>query len=141
MSATARLAQETDISALQRLDRWPKEHIWRQKIAAGEVIVLGHETRVVGLIRYAVLWTTVPFMELIEIEAAHRGKGFSRMLLEFLKNHLRGQGYVALLSSSQTETDEPEPQAWHLHMGFRSNGIIENVADDGVGELVYRLML
>jgi len=46
---------------------------------------------------------------------------------------------VALLSSSQT--DEPEPQRWHLHMGFTSNGLIENIADDGVGELVYRLML
>jgi hypothetical protein len=46
---------------------------------------------------------------------------------------------VALLSSSQT--DEPEPQRWHLHMGFSSGGIIENVAADGVGEIVYRLML
>lgn len=136
---TVRLAQEADIPTLGRLDRWPKAHIWRQKIAAGEVIVLGHETRVVGLIRYAVLWTTVPFMGLIEIEAAHRGEGYSRVMLEFLKNHLREQGYVALLSSSQT--DEPEPQRWHLHMGFSSNGLIENVVDEGVGELVYRLLL
>jgi len=49
------------------------------------------------------------------------------------------QGYVALLSSSQT--DEPGPQRWHLYMGFTSNGIIENVADDGVGEMVYRVSL
>ena len=139
MSATVRLAQETDISALRRLDHWPREHIWRQKIAAGEVIVLEHESRIVGLIRYAVLWTTVPFMGLIEIEKEHQGKGYSRTMLSFLQNHLREQGYVALLSSSQT--DEPEPPRWHLHMGFTSNGIIENVADEGVGELVYRLTL
>ncbi len=139
MSATVRLAQETDISALQRLDRWPKEHIWQQKIAAGEVIVLERESRIIGLVHYAVLWTTVPFMGLIEIEKEHRGEGYSRVMLSFLKNHLREQGYVALLSSSQT--DEPEPQRWHLHMGFLSGGIIEDVADDGVGELVYRLML
>ena len=135
MSATVRLAQEADIQALQRLDRWPKEHVWRQKIANGEVVVLEHETQVIGLIHYAVLWTTVPFMGLIEIEAAHRGKGYSRLMLAFLKEHLRGQGYLALLSSSQT--DEPEPQRWHLHMGFRSDGIIENIMDEGVGELVY----
>lgn len=139
MSATVRLAREADIPALERLDRWPRKHIWRQKIAAGEVIVLESDERVVGLIRYAVLWTTVPFMGLIEIEAAHRGKGYSRLMLSFLIEHLRAQGRVALLSSSQT--DEPAAQRWHLHMGFHSNGLIENVADDGVGELVYRLML
>ncbi len=139
MEATVRLAQLNDVEALQKLDPWPKEPVWQQKIAAGEVIVLELEGKVIGLIRYTVLWTTVPFMGLIEIEAAHRGKGYSRILLSFLKDHLRTQGFVALLSSSQT--DEPEPQRWHLHMGFTSNGLIENIADDGVGELVYRLML
>lgn len=139
MSAAVRLAQETDIPALQQLDPWPKEHIWRQKIAGGEVMVLELDGSVVGLMRYDLLWTTVPFLGLIEIEAAHRGKGYSRMMLEFLKAHLREQGYVAPLSSSQT--DEPEPQRWHLHMSFSSNGIIENIMDEGVGELVYRLML
>ncbi len=113
--------------------------MWRQKIAGGEVIVLEAYGNVVGLVRYAVLWTTVPFTGLIEIAAAHRGRGYSRLLLSYLKDHLRAQGYVALLGSSQT--DEPEPQRWHLHMGFTANGLIENIADEGVGELVYRLRL
>jgi GNAT superfamily N-acetyltransferase len=78
-------------------------------------------------------------MGLIVIEEAHRSKGYSKLLLEFLKQHLRDQGYIALLSSSQT--DEPTPQNWHRHMGFKSNGIIENIMDEDVGEIVYRLML
>jgi N-acetylglutamate synthase-like GNAT family acetyltransferase len=139
MSAFVRLAKISDIPKLQRLDRWPKEPIWQQKIAAEEVIALEHDEQIMGLIRYEVLWTTVPFMGLIEIEEAQRGKGYSKLLLEYLKQHLREQGYVALLSSSQT--DEPAPQNWHRHMGFKSNGIIENIADDGIGELVYRLIL
>ncbi len=139
MKPSARLAKPSDIRKLQTIDRWPKEHIWRQKIAAGEVIVLELNEQIIGLIRYEVLWTTVPFMGLIVIEEAHRGKGYSKVLLEFLKQHLRNQGYVALLSSSQT--DEPVPQNWHRHMGFKSNGIIENIADDDVGEIIYRLIL
>ena len=139
MDAAVRLAERGDVEALQRLDRWPKEQIWQQKVSNGEVIVLELDGNVVGLIRYSVLWTTVPFLGLIEIGVAHRGKGYSRLLLQFLTDHLRAQGYVALLSSSQT--DEPEPQRWHLHMGFTANGLIENIADEGVGELVYRLML
>jgi N-acetylglutamate synthase-like GNAT family acetyltransferase len=134
-----RLAKPSDIPKLQRLDRWPKEHIWQHKIAGGEVIVLELNAEIIGLIRYEVLWTTVPFMSLIAIEEIHRNKGYSKLLLEFLKEQLRSQGYLALLSSSQT--DEPTPQAWHRHMGFKSNGIIENIADDAVGEIVYRMML
>ena len=136
---TIRLAALSDIAALQALDPWPKAKTWQQKITNAEVIVLEVDAQVVGLARYAVLWTTVPFLGLIEIDAAHRKKGYSRPMLEFLKQHLREQGFVALLSSSQT--DESEPQAWHRHMGFKSNGIIENIADDDIGEIVYRLML
>ncbi len=124
---------------MQKLDPWPKTHVWRQKITDGEVIVLTFDGSVVGVAHYAVLWATVPFLGLIEIDEAHRGKGYSRLMLAFLKNYLLEQGYAALLSSSQT--DEPEPQRWHLHMGFTSNGIIENIADDGVGEVVYRVLL
>lgn len=137
--ATVRFAHPNDLGALQRLDRWPKAPMWLQKIAAKEVIVLEHAGSVTGLARYTALWTTVPFLELIVISAAYRGRGDSRQLLTFLKTHLVSEGYVALLSSSQT--DEPKAQAWHLHMGFSSNGIIENIADEGVGELVYRLEL
>ncbi len=135
----ARLAQPADIPALHALDAWPNEATWRKVIANEEVVVLEQAGRLIGLARYSVLWTTVPFLGLIFLDEAHRGRGYSRLLLGFLLAELRAKGYVALLSSSQT--DEPEPQAWHLHMGFAPNGVIENIADEGVGELVYRLML
>lgn len=137
--AVARLATEADIPALRALDGWPSEATWRRVIANDEALVLEVDGAVVGLARYSVLWTTVPFLGLIYLVPEHRGRGLSRRLLGALTDHLRRQGYVALLSSSQT--DEPEPQAWHRHMGFRANGIIENIAEEGVGELVYRLML
>ncbi|MGL4611329.1 MAG: GNAT family N-acetyltransferase [Trueperaceae bacterium] len=113
--------------------------MWQHKIAGGEVIVLEQASNIIGLIRYEVLWTTVPFIGLIFIQEEHRGEGYSKVMLEFLKNHLREQGYIALLSSSQT--DEAAAQNWHRHIGFKSNDIIENIADDDVGEIVYRLIL
>jgi N-acetylglutamate synthase-like GNAT family acetyltransferase len=139
MNPVTRLANDADVPKLQQLDPWPKERIWKQKIMCNEVVVLELNSEVIGLIRYDLLWTTVPFIGLIEIEEVHRGKGYSRVLLELLKQHLREQGYVALLSSSQT--DESTPQNWHRHTGFKSNGIIENIMDEDVGEIVYRLML
>ena len=139
MHPNVRLAELSDINELQSIDPWPKEQIWNQKISNKEVVVVVIDQQIVGLIRYALLWTTVPFMGLIEIKEDYRKKGYSALLLEFLKEHLRRQGFIALLSSSQT--NESTPQAWHSHMGFKSNGIIENIADDDIGEIVYRLML
>ena len=92
-----RLARMGDIPALQKLDPWPKEPIWRQKIAAGEVIVLEIDGDVAGLARYAVLWTTVPFLGLIEIAAEFRKQGHSRAMLTFLTAHLTQQGRRAAL--------------------------------------------
>ncbi|MEM6431645.1 MAG: GNAT family N-acetyltransferase [Deinococcota bacterium] len=137
--STVRLATHDDIPALKILDPWPSDDIWQQKVTNTEVIVLDVGGDVVGVMRYALLWTTVPFLGLVFIQPEYRGHGYSSQLLTYLKQHLRERGFVALLSSSQT--DEPEAQAWHVHMGFGSNGIIENIADDNVGELVYRLML
>lgn len=134
-----RFANEADIPQLKRLDSWTKDSMWRRKIFGQEVIVLEIENKFVGLIRYDVLWSTVPFLSLIYIAESQRGKGYSHQLLEFLKQALRDVGYIALLSSSQT--DEPEAQNWHRHMGFKSNGIIENIADDDVGEIVFRMLL
>lgn len=137
--ASVRFARTDDIPALHALDEWPKESAWRRLIANNEVIVLEVGGDVAGLAHFVVLWTTVPFMSMIVLDEAHRGRGYSRVLVDFLCEQLRAQGYVALLSSSQT--DEPEPQAWHRHLGFASNGIIENIADDGIGEVVFRLEL
>ncbi len=134
-----RYAEQTDIERLMRLDRWPKREDWVHKITAREVVVAHAGDDIVGHLRFTVLWTTVPFVGLIWVEPPWRGRGISRRLLAFLTSELRGRGYVALLSSSQT--DEPEPQRWHRHMGFHTNGVIENIAEEGVGEVVFRMML
>lgn len=139
VSPSTRPAGEGDLPILAALDSWPSRETWLRKIDNGEVVVVLDGAEVVGLARFSVLWTTVPFLGLIVVRENRRGHGLSRVLLEGLCDHLRARGFVALLSSSQT--DEPGPQAWHLHVGFQSNGIIENIADEGVGELVYRLLL
>lgn len=141
MTATAeiRIATPADVPALRELDPWPKDHAWRRLISNEEVLVVDEGGRVVGLAHYTMLWADVPFLNMIVLAEDVRGRGLSHLLLKALTTRLRDQGYPALLSSSQT--DEPMPQAWHRHMGFTSNGIIENIADEGIGEVVFRLML
>lgn len=49
MNPTVRLATPSDISRPQAIDPWPRETVWRQKIANTEVMVLEVDDRVVGL--------------------------------------------------------------------------------------------
>lgn len=139
MKILIRLALNSDIEKLQKLDKWPSFNKWQQMIYCEEAIVLEIDGELVGLLRYSILWTTVPFIGLIYIKPEFQKQGYSRQMLDFLKDYLKKQGYVALLSSSQT--NEPVPQAWHVRMGFSTNGIIENIDDDNVGEIVYRMLL
>ena len=134
-----RFAQIDDLPQLKELDKWPQPEIWQQKINNNEVFVLEFENEIIGLLHYTVIWTTVPFINLIHIKSEYQKRGYSKVFLDFVKQELKKKGYVALLSSSQT--NEPEPQAWHIHMGFKSNGIIENIDDEGIGEIVFRIML
>lgn len=137
---TVRPAVTQDIPALGALDPWPSAASWESRIRDGAVLVLTRDgSRALGLVRWSALWTTVPFLELIVIAPEARGQGGSHRLLGALFEDLRRRGFAALLSSSQT--DEPGAARWHRHMGFVSNGVIENIADDGIGELVWRRML
>jgi len=127
----------TDLDDLEALDAGPARTACKSRIRDQCVSVFVCDETIVGLCRWTFLWTTVPFLELIVIAPGFRGRDGSRKLLHHLCDHLKSIGHVALLSSSQT--DEPEAQEWHRHMGFMSNGVIENIADDNIGELVFRI--
>jgi GNAT superfamily N-acetyltransferase len=82
------------------------------------------------------LWDCVPFIDLIIIDAAYRKLGLSHILLGFVEEHFRKQGYTILYSSSQL--DEPAAQTWHRHMGFEECGMINGLNPGGIGEVFFR---
>ncbi len=134
-----RHAEQRDIDWLAAVDRWPRREDWELKVAGRLAYVVDRDGALLAHARLDVLWSTVPFLAMIEVQPALRGGGLSRLLLDFIEADLAARGYLALLSSAQT--DEPASQKWHAAMGFTSNGIIEHIADDNVGELVYRKVL
>lgn len=136
----ARYGEARDIPQLKRWNHWAKDRDWRRLVEFEQIVVVEEASgEVAGYAFYSLLYCTVPFLGMIYFREQSRGQGGSRVLLEFLENDLRQKGYAALLSSSQT--NEPEPQAWHVHMGFRTNGIIENIDDENIGEVVFRKLL
>ena len=110
-----------------------------RRIERHEVVVAECDGRRVGYVRLEYLWSLIPYIGMIRVSEDHRRRGVGRAMLGFIEAFLRERGHEALYSSSQA--DEPEPQAWHRHMGFQECGIITGMNEGGVGEVFFRKRL
>lgn len=125
---TVRLAQAADLDAVNR-DHYISDEVLLKKIAEDEVFLVAVAGETVGYLRLEYLWSIVPYIALIRVEATHRGQGYGRKLLEFVENFLRDRGIDVLYSSSTG--DEAAPQSWHRHMGFVECGFIAGMNEGG----------
>ncbi len=99
-----------------------------------DVVIAEWNGKRVGYARLEYLWSIVPYISLIRVLPEYRRQGVGKALLRFIETFLRYAGHDALYSSSQA--DEPEPQAWHRHVGFEECGLIAGI-NDGIGEVFF----
>lgn len=131
-----RFAQISDLVFVSQ-DHFISPQIITRKIQNQEVILAELNQQPVGYLRLEYLWSIVPYISLISIESAFQRRGVGRALLDFTIDFLAKGGHQWLYSSSQA--DEPEPQAWHRHMGFQDCGLIAGINKGGVSELFFRI--
>ena len=103
-----------------------------------DVVIAEWNGKRVGYVRLEYLWSIVPYIALIRVLPEYRRQGVGKALLRFIETFLRDAGHDAFYSSSQA--DEPEPQAWHRHVGFEECGFIASI-NDGIGEVFFRKSL
>ncbi len=105
------------------------------RIADNRIALAEIDGRPVGAMQLEYLWGTRPYVALVRVERGVQRQGVGRALLQFVASALHAAGHERLYSSSQS--DEPEPQAWHRHMGFAECGFIAGVNSGGVGEVFF----
>jgi predicted GNAT superfamily acetyltransferase len=130
-----RIAEPGDLDFLKQKSGLPRERLL-QKIQRDEILILSVGDELVGYLWFAFLWSEIPLIDLIYIKEDFQKRGLSRVLLGYLESFLQMRGYGVLYSSSQL--DEPEPQAWHRHVGFEECGMIAGLNDGGIGEVFFR---
>lgn len=139
MNTTARWATPADLDFLLAAGsvHLPATMLTR-KIDWQEIALVEQNGVPTGYLHLDYLWSIVPFIALILVLEPYRRRGAGRTLLAFIEDHARAHNHTWLYSSSQL--DEPEPQAWHRHMGFEECGILAG-HNDGIGEVFFRKRL
>ena len=102
MNVSVRRAAVSDIDALLRYD----SHIGREALMrrSGDdfiFAVLSCE-RVIGILRYGLLWQTHPFLELLFLDSAYRGHGLGKICMRFWEDLMRK---ICLLYTSPSPRD------------------------------------
>ncbi len=138
-SPTVRFATREDSAWCATQDHHIRPDVILRKIDLGEIIIAEAGDRRVGYLRLEYLWSLLPYIALIWVVEPYRTQGIGRAMLAFLETFLRQHGHHALMSSSQV--NEPEPQAWHRHMGFVECGILSGINEGGIGEVFFRKAL
>ena len=132
-----RFADQTDLDGCIALDHpTTPAGVIRRKVEQREIIVAEKAGQLVGYLRLKYLWSVVPYIALIWVVEDQRQQGIGFRLLHYLEDVLRERGHTALYSSSQA--NEPEPQAWHRHVGFEECGFIAGINEGGIGEIFFR---
>lgn len=138
MGIDVRFANSGDLDFVSQDGYIPRQVVGR-KIDLAEVIVAEVDDALVGYLRLEYLWSIVPYVALISVVEPHRRRGVGKAMLAFLSEFLRKNEHSALYSSSTG--NEPEPQEWHVHVGFEPAGAIEDINPGGIAEVFFRLAL
>lgn len=101
------------------------------------VYVLCEEEKIFGVLRYSLFWQSVPFLDLLYLDEAHRGKGYGRLMMAHWESAMQKLGYnFVMLSTQEDET----AKYFYEKLGYRRIGSFlppEQEAD----EIMYLKML
>lgn len=122
-----RPASRADLAWCVATDGHLDEVALRSKIRAGEVLVAEADGERVGLLRFDVIWSSVPFIAQIRVLETHRRRGVGRALLQAVEEAARGYGSNAVLSSIALGSDRTAALGWHEAMGFERFGEVYRI--------------
>ena len=114
-----RYVQDQDKTFWFSLDRHLSEHEFELKVRDKRGYVIENCNEPVGLMRYNLMWDTVPFLTLICIEEKFQDRGLGRLAMIFWENKMRSLGHKMVMTS--TRVDEAV-QHFYRKLGYVDRG-------------------
>lgn len=112
-------AAEEHIPLLNRLDPHIAENELRALVSRRRVLIAEEGGEVIGWLRWNLFWDNTPFMNMLYVLEAARGKGIGRELTLHWEEEMRQLGYQTLMTS--TASDE-YAQHFYRKLGYETIG-------------------
>ena len=101
------------------LDKHLSQKEFNNKVSSKSGYVLLADDMSVGLLRYSLFWDSIPFCNMLYIDARYQRKGYGKKLMAHWEEEMKAQGYERLLTS--TQADE-EAQHFYRKLGYQDCG-------------------
>lgn len=115
--AVAATPEESDY--LVQHDHHIPPEVMAQKIAAGQVLIVRVDGKIVGWLRYGFFWDALPFMHMLFLEEAYRRRGIGSQLVAAWEARMAAAGYGLVMTS--TQSDE-QGQHFYRALGYQDAG-------------------
>ncbi len=114
-----RYAASADKAFWNTLDKNLDEKELTLKIRDKRAYVICDGVKPVGLMRYNLMYDTIPFLTFIYIEEPFQKKGFGGRAMCFWQDEMRGRGHKMVMTS--TQVDE-QAQHFYRKLGYVDKG-------------------
>jgi ribosomal protein S18 acetylase RimI-like enzyme len=114
-------AGAADLDYLVAQDRHLSPGVLEQKVERSEILVLWHDDRRAGALRFGYFWDEIPFMNLLWVQEGLRDRGFGTRLASFWEDEMRESGHEIVMTSTLSNE-----RAQHLYrrLGYRDCGAL-----------------
>jgi len=134
---SVREAAEGDLAWCLATDGHLDEAGLLPKIRAHEILVAESDGVPVGLLRFDLMWSAVPFIAQLRVAEPYRRQGVGQALLRTVEERARECGSIAVLSSIALGSDRTATLGWHTAMGFEGFGVVDGMFPGEQAEAFY----
>lgn len=113
----ATTAEESDW--LLAHDHHIRGDVLAQKIAAGQVLVVRVDGKIVGWLRYGFFWDALPFMNMLFLEEPYRRRGIGRQLVAEWEARMAAAGHDLVMTSTLSNE---QGQHFYRALGYQDAG-------------------
>ena len=132
-----RTAVPADLDGIRNYDRHIPASRLEDCIRRGLVDVLEDDGKIRGVLRWNLFWQSLPFLDLIFLDDAIRGRGFGSEMMAHWERNMAFLGYEDVLLSTQ---EDETSKFFYEKLGYRLCGSFLP-PDQDVEELMYRKKL
>ncbi len=114
-----RYATEHDVSLLSKYDKHICETELRNSIKANRILTMYHDDHLIGWLRFSLFWDNIPFMNMLYILEAYRGKGCGSQLVSFWEKEMLNRNFTMVLTSTLSNE---KAQFFYRKIGYSDCG-------------------